>query len=163
MAEHVNDTARVIAPPPLLLLIALLAGAALDLWAPVRALAFDLPPAVRWIGGAVLIAFALWVSFAGSNRFGRAGTPVEPWKASTALVTDGIFAHVRNPMYLGFVTLMLGIGVALGGGWTILAAIALLLTIHFGVVLREERYLERRFGADYTAYKASVPRYGWRF
>lgn len=162
MTQTTDDTARVIAPPPLLLLIALAAGLALDLFAP-RALAFDVPALVRWIGGAVLISFALWVSFAGSNRFGRAGTPVEPWKASTALVTDGIFAHVRNPMYLGFFALILGIGVAMGGGWTILAGIALLLTIHFGVVLREERYLEHRFGADYAAYKARVPRYGWRF
>lgn len=163
MAETAGDTARVIAPPPLLLVIALAAGVALDLWAPVDALALDIPPLVRWIGAAVLVAFALWVSLAGSRRFARAGTPVQPWRPSTTLVTDGVFAHVRNPMYLGFFALMLGVGIALGGGWTILAGVALLLTIHFGVVLREERYLAARFGEAYAAYKARVPRYGWRF
>lgn len=152
-----------IAPPPLLLLIALAAGVGLDLFAPIAPLAFDLPAPARWIGGGALAAFAIWLAASGSNRFSRAGTPVQPWRASTALVTDGVFAHVRNPMYLGMFLLMLAVAVALSGGWTLLAGLALILIIHFGVVLREERYLSRRFGEAYAAYKARVPRYGWRF
>jgi protein-S-isoprenylcysteine O-methyltransferase Ste14 len=34
--------------------------------------------------------------------------------------------------------------------------------LHYGVVLREERYLERKFGEDYRRFKAEMPRYGWR-
>ncbi len=163
MADQHTETAGVIAPPPLLLLVALAAGAALDLFAPVAPIAFDLPTPARWIGAAILIALALWLAVAAARGFARAHTPVQTRRATAALVTDGIYSHVRNPIYLGFFALMLGAAIALSGAWTILAAIALLLTIHFGVVLREERYLARRFGQAYAAYKARVPRYGWRF
>lgn len=162
MAETKADTAGVIAPPPLLLLIALVLGGALDLAWPLAVL--DVPPriALAALGGA-LIVFALFVSLAGSRRFERAGTPVQPWRPSTTLVTDGIFAHVRNPMYLGFLTLTAGLALVFAGEWLLMAALALWLVLHTGVVRREERYLTARFGDAYRDYMRRVPRYGWRF
>jgi protein-S-isoprenylcysteine O-methyltransferase Ste14 len=59
--------------------------------------------------------------------------------------------------------LTLGLGIALAGDWLVLCGLALWLVLHFGVVRREERYLEALFGDDYRAYRARVPPYGWRF
>ena len=65
-------------------------------------------------------------------------------------------------MYVGGVVALLGIVLIFGLEWTLLLLIVATLVLHFGVVLREERYLERKFGEDYKRYKASVPRYGWK-
>jgi len=65
-------------------------------------------------------------------------------------------------MYVGGVVALLGIALIFGLDWAALLLIAASLVLHFGVVLREERYLERKFGEDYRRYKASVPRYGWK-
>lgn len=161
MADE-NTTAGVIAPPPLLLLIALVTGGVLDLAWPLRILDAA-PRIVLAAAGGALIAFALVVSLAGSRRFARAGTPVQPWRPSTTLVTDGIFAHVRNPMYLGFLTLTTGLSFVFAGEFLMLAALGLWFVLHTGVVRREERYLTARFGDAYRDYMRQVPRYGWRF
>ena len=79
------------------------------------------------------------------------------------LADEGIFTHLRNPMYVGMALLVLGIVVFFALEWTLFALIVGALVMHFGVVLREERYLERKFGDDYRRYKDSVPRYGWKF
>jgi protein-S-isoprenylcysteine O-methyltransferase Ste14 len=88
--------AGVIAPPPLLFLVGLIAGFALDYAAPLGVLA-QAPNVARWMLGGALAVFALAVNFHGFARFQRSGTPVHPYRSSTKLVTDGIFAHVRNP------------------------------------------------------------------
>ena len=152
----------VIAPPPLLLLLALVTGFALDRAAPLGVLA-QVPTLARWIVGGALILLAIAVNVQGFAGFQRKGTPVIPYKSATKLVTDGVFAHVRNPMYLGMVALPLGLGVALAGDWLVICAIVLWIVLHYGVVRREERYLEAVFGEEYRAYKARVPPYGWRF
>ncbi|HEX3161437.1 MAG TPA: isoprenylcysteine carboxylmethyltransferase family protein, partial [Pseudolabrys sp.] len=82
---------------------------------------------------------------------------------SSVLVTTGIFAYVRNPMYVGLAFLVAGIGVALASDWTLVMLVVAALLIHFGVVKREERYLEAKFGAAYRSYMSTVPRYGLPF
>ena len=83
-----------------------------------------------------------------------------PWKPSSALVTDGIFGWLRNPMYVGLAFLVSGLGIAFASDWTLVMLVVAALVIHFGVVKREERYLEAKFGDAYRQYKARVPRYG---
>ena len=87
---------------------------------------------------------------------------MNPFQPSLAIAHDGIYARVRNPMYFGGVVALLGIVLIFALEWTLLLLIVASLVLHFGVVLREERYLERKFGEDYRRYKASVPRYGWK-
>ena len=156
-----SDTAGVIAPPPLLALAAVVAGLGLDRLAPIGVMAM-IPPLPRYALAGALLALALFVSWRAIRAFARASTEVKPWRPTTALVTTGMFAHTRNPMYWGLGILILAIAIGLASNWTLIALAAFALVIHYGVVLREERYLAAKFGDDYRRYQAEVPRYGWR-
>ena len=93
------------------------------------------------------------VAFAGSGHLFlvRIGTNVSPLRPTTALATGGIYRWTRNPLYTGGTLMMLGIALVFALDW---------LVLHFGVVRREEQYLERKFGDAYRQYKSSVARYG---
>ena len=100
MSEN-RDNAGVIAPPPLLALAVVVLGLVLDWLLPAYVLALLLSFAARIVIGVVLIAGGIALAIMGERKFHRAGTEVKPWKPSTVLVTEGIYAHVRNPMYVG--------------------------------------------------------------
>ena len=155
---QVNDpgTAGVVARPPLLFLGALLVGFALD-----RLLRLPVPEAdlVHWIIAGSLILVGLALAITGIRNFFRAGTPVPTNESTRVLVTTGIHGWTRNPIYLGMFLVYGGIGVAARSPWTLILMLPLAITIRYGVVAREERYLETKFGAVYRAYKASVRRW----
>jgi protein-S-isoprenylcysteine O-methyltransferase Ste14 len=162
MAET-HDTAGVIAPPPLIALAAVLVGVALDWLLPAYVLTVLLSFEARIGLGVLLIAAGVALAFTGRSTFVRFGTNVNPFKPASALVTTGVFAHVRNPMYVGLMLLVAGIGIAFASDWTLVMLVAAALTIHFGVVKREERYLTAKFGGAYLRYMETAPRYGWPF
>jgi protein-S-isoprenylcysteine O-methyltransferase Ste14 len=155
------DIAGVIAPPPLLALAAVVFGLLLDGLFPAYVLAVLLPGGAHRLLGALLIAAGLALAIPAVRAFRRSDTHVEPWKPATALVTDGIFRFLRNPMYVGMVLGVAGIAVLTAGDWMLVMTILLALTLHVGVVKREERYLEAKFGNAYRRYCDAVPRYGW--
>ena len=95
------------------------------------------------------------------RAFHEAETNIRPDKPTTAIITSGLYAHTRNLIYQGAAVALLGFALMLGSNWILLLMLHMLLLL-FGVVLREERYLERKFGEAYRHYKATVPRYGWR-
>ena len=161
MSDVSRDTAGVIASPPLIALATLLLGLALDWLLPAYALAVLLSLYQRIFIGAILIAAGAALAIAGERTFRRVGTEVKPWKPSLKLATDGLYARIRNPMYLGLALLVGGLGVALASDWTLVMLLPAAFVIHFGVVKREERYLEAKFGDAYRAYRQRVPRYGW--
>jgi protein-S-isoprenylcysteine O-methyltransferase Ste14 len=155
------DIPGVIAPPPLIVLAAVLLGVAADWLWPMNGLASVLNWPVRiglgaalFVGGGVLVVV-------GEQAFKRVGTNVPPWRPALALANTGIYAHLRNPMYVGAMLILAGIAAALASDWLAILLVPTALVLHFGVVRREERYLENKFGEDYRRYKASVPRYGW--
>jgi len=155
-----RDTAGVIAPPPLVALAALLLGLAMDWLMPAFLLTVLLPLDIRVVLGVLLAAAGLALAIAGRNTFVRNGTEVNPYRASSALVVSGVYDYVRNPMYVGLAFLVAGLGIGFASDWTLVMLVAAALVIHFGVVKREERYLEAKFGEAYRQYKARVPRYG---
>jgi protein-S-isoprenylcysteine O-methyltransferase Ste14 len=153
-----TGTAGVIARPPLLFLAALLIGFVFDrlLRLPLPVRGIDL---VHWIIGGALILIGLALAAAGIRNFSRAGTPLRSIHPTRALVTTGIHGWSRNPIYLGMFLLYGGIGVAARSPWILILALPLAITIRYGVVAREEAYLERRFGDAYRDYKARVRRW----
>jgi protein-S-isoprenylcysteine O-methyltransferase Ste14 len=158
--QRMNDaeTAGVIARPPLLFLAALLLGFVWDWLLP---LPFPVPGTdlVHWLSGGALILVGLALGVAGIRDFSQAGTPVPTNQPTRALVTTGIHGRSRNPIYLGMFLIYGGIGLVAQSPWVLLITLPLAITIRYGVVAREEAYLERRFGDTYRDYKARVRRW----
>jgi protein-S-isoprenylcysteine O-methyltransferase Ste14 len=163
VGQQVNDTgtAGVIARPPLLFLATLLLGFILDHLVPLPfpvsriGLAHWISAAVA--GGVILIGAALVA--AGIRNLSRAGTPVPTNQPTRALVTTGIHGWTRNPIYLGFFLVSVGIGIAVRSPWILILTLPLAVVMRYGVVAREEAYLERRFGHTYRDYKTRVRRW----
>jgi protein-S-isoprenylcysteine O-methyltransferase Ste14 len=153
-----TGAARVIARPPFLILTCLILGLVLDRVSP---LPLTLPEAalVRWTAGGVLIVLGVAIFAAGIRNFSRAATPVPSTRPVRTLVTTGIHGRSRNPIYVGMFLIYAGIGIAAPSPWILILALPLAITIRYGVVAREEAYLERRFGDAYRDYKARVRRW----
>ncbi len=147
-----QTTSGVLAPPPLIMGSALLLGLLLGRGerpaeACTRAAGFAVAAGGALLGLATIVALK------------RGGTNLDPFKPTTALVTDGVFRWTRNPAYLGLTAIYIGAAFHARS----LTAFALLppalIVLERGVVEREERYLEGRFGDAYRAYRESVPRW----
>ncbi|MBV9278591.1 MAG: isoprenylcysteine carboxylmethyltransferase family protein [Chloroflexi bacterium] len=150
-----RDAPGVIAPPPLVYLGGLLVGFALQ-----RLLPAPRQPrtVTRPMGGALLVtgvALAAWFITA----FRRAGTPVDPRQTPTALVTTGPYRITRNPGYLALALVYSGITLVAGAFWPLLLLVPTLIVIDRGVIAREERYLEVKFGDEYIELKGRTRRW----
>jgi len=75
------------------------------------------------------------------------------------VATDGPYRYSRNPAYLGMAIAYVGIGLAAAAPWALLMLAPAMLVIQYGVIAREERYLERLFGEDYLADKRTTRRW----
>ena len=156
MKEAARDAAGVIAPPPLIYLPTLLVGLALHFAFPVSFLpGYWLQLAI----GLPLIGASIIVMASASRTMRRAGTEVNPYKPTTAIVVQGPYRFSRNPMYLSLTLLYLGIAISLSAFWVLVLAPIPFAIINLGVIKREERYLEQRFRQEYMSYKARVRRW----
>ncbi len=156
------DVPTIIAPGPWIAFCALALGIIFDATHVFRVLPL-IAPAIRIPVALALVAVGGWCIFRANIAFHRAETPFQPWRPTRAIATEDIYARTRNPMYQGFLILVLGLAVLLRSDWAVLFLMPAASLIHYGVVMREEAYLERRFGETYRVYRAAVPRYGWPF
>lgn len=157
MSRPPSDIPGVIAPPPLIFLGFLAAGWSAErlFGGPGLGLDRNLQAAIA-IGGLTLgLAIEAWAA----GLFRRAKTAVQPWKPSTALVTDGVYRFTRNPIYLGFAITYLALAVGLDTPLALVLLIPCLLVVDRFVIQREEAYLAARFGAPYDAYRQNVRRW----
>ena len=140
--------------PPIVYLAALAIGGVLQLAWPVQ----FLPPAFGVVVGLPLVIAAVALFVGSVARFRAAGTPVPGHEPTTAIVRTGPYRFSRNPIYLAFSLLQLGVAAWANSAWllgTLVAALALMQV----VIRREEAYLERKFGPQYLDYKAAVRRW----
>jgi protein-S-isoprenylcysteine O-methyltransferase Ste14 len=154
--QEARDAADVRIHPPALFAGAVLLGVALDwAWELGFARGNSLPIAL----GAAAICGGVAILLSAFSVFRRIGQHPDPRKPTPTIARDGPYRFTRNPMYLGGSLIQLGIGIALGNAWILVLLVPVVLVIHNGAILPEERYLERKFGDEYTSFKASVRRW----
>lgn len=144
-----------LARPPLVYLISLVSGAVIQLAKPLPFLPGTLPLPL----GAPLVVAAVALFSYSVSTFRAVGTPVPARKPTTTIVRTGPYRMSRNPIYLSFSLLQLCIAIWANSVWLLATLSAAVVLIHYVVIPREERYLERKFGAQYLDYKASVRRW----
>ena len=141
--------------PTTYLLIAILAMIALHFLVPA---AIIIPPLWNLLGLIPLIA-GVMINLVADGAFHKAQTTVKPFEASSALVTDGVFRMSRNPMYLGFALILIGIAVLLRSLSPYVIILVFVIWIQRMFIMVEERMLAEKFGMEWQAYKQSARRW----
>jgi protein-S-isoprenylcysteine O-methyltransferase Ste14 len=155
MSDQTPDNAGVIAPPPLIYAGGMLLGLLLQALFPLRIFPRPLPR----ILAALPIAAGGLVALLALLEFRRRHTHVDPWAPTTAIVQSGPYRYSRNPIYLAFTLVYAGASALANSLWPLLLLPGVLLAMRRGVIEREERYLERKFGEEYLRYKRRVRRW----
>ena len=150
-----SDSPGVWFPPPLLYLLSVVAGVLLDRRWPLPIATGTL----TMIAGALLIVGGIALSIVSIDRFRRSATSIVPIRPAGALVLSGPYHYTRNPMYVGLALVTIAAGLFRGTWWPIVLLVPTLAIVQQFIILPEERYLRRRFGAEYEAYARRVRRW----
>jgi len=150
-----SDVANVLILPPLLYAVALAVGFLLQWIAPRPITPSN---AHYWLGG-FLLAAGVVIAIRGRRAMERVGTNVNPTLPSTALVETGPFRFSRNPLYVALTLIYVGLSLLANALWVLLLILPVMVLMHYGVVRREETYLEAKFGDAYRDYRSRVRRY----
>lgn len=144
-------------PPVVLVIIAALIMWLLNNW--FAAATLDLP-ANNWIAALLAVAGAAF-AVSGVWAFRKANTTVDPRvpEQASSLVTGGIYRYSRNPMYVGFLLVLLGWALYLANPLGLLLMPVFVLYMNRFQILPEERFMQAKFGAEFNRYKASVRRW----
>ena len=151
-----TDNPGVILLPPIIYLVPLFVGIALRFsWH------FPLLP-----DNSIIVPFGLILAFIGAflmvasvSIFKKFGEEPDPRESTSNIVTTGPFKYSRNPMYLAFTIIYVGVTAAINTWWPFIFLPFVLVTMYYGVIFREEAYLEQKFGRDYLEYKKNVRRW----
>jgi len=150
-----EDSAQVRIPPPVLLVSCLLLGGILHWLRPIHIFSEN----GGLVIGPVLIIGGIATIIYSALLFKKAQTNIEPWKTTSNIITTGIYGKTRNPIYLAFLIIGFGVACAVNSLWIALMLLPLILLLRKFVIDKEERYLERKFGQEYLAYKEKVRRW----
>ena len=154
--DDTAGTAQVIIRPPLAWGLAVIAGLALNWLVPLPFLSADLP--VGWLG-AILFVLALALGVWAVMTMTKAGSNVPTNRPTITIVEHGPYRFTRNPIYLGMFLGLIGLAIAFDNLWLLMMLAPFALVIRYGVVAREEAYLERKFGDVYRGYRSRVRRW----
>ena len=162
MESNRNNAARdpkggpfsVLLRPPIVFLQAILLGSALNRAWPLP----FLPSTIAWLGPIVTLCAVLLFLFS-IREFRAAGTPVRGTERTITIVRTGPYRFSRNPIYLSFILLVLGLAVWLNDVWLLVSLVPAVGFIAGIVIPREERFLEHNFPDHYSSYKANVRRW----
>ena len=122
------------------------------------ALPFSAPAILRYVGLALtFVGFLLGLG--ALLEFRKARTTLDPHGSTKQLVTSGIYRFTRNPIYLGFLLMVIGLPLNSGLYWGIVLAPFYVFLMNRLIIRHEETYLEKKFGKAYTGYLSSVRRW----
>ncbi|NQY64606.1 MAG: TIM barrel protein [Alteromonadaceae bacterium] len=146
-------------PPPLVFVIFILIGYALQ---DVKLFNITINPEMKSVTTAIgIITFLAGFAIIAISIFAfkRAKTHIEPWQPTSAIISTGLFAYSRNPIYLAFCLITIGVGIFLNNGWITLSFIPSAFIIFHIAIKKEELYLAEKFGEEYLQYKGKVRRW----
>ncbi|MBT4710636.1 MAG: isoprenylcysteine carboxylmethyltransferase family protein [Alphaproteobacteria bacterium] len=153
--DQPTDSPGVIALPPVIFVTALVVGFAVEWLSPSMIIDSGSRIAagiVVPLGGIVMIAL-------GILQHRRSGNDPDPRNPDVTVMTSGIYQRTRNPIYIGYILVLAGIGLAANSMWVLVTVIPAYFVVRWGVIAREEAYLEAKFGQTYMDYKSSVRRW----
>ena len=153
--DQSQDNPGVIAFPPLIWLVNAAISVVVHLFVRLPIMSYR----ICVLCGIVFIILALTLALSAFRTMKAARTNVHPSEPALVIVRDGPFRFTRNPMYLALCLVQVALGFFLNDWITLLFVVALALIFHYGVVLREERYLTAKFGEPYLQYKREVRRW----
>jgi len=142
-------------PPPLIFIVFLLVGYGLYQIAPIG---LSMTEWGKFVGSALMTG-SLVILLVLLMAYLRAKTSIEPWKPTSHLITTGLYAYSRNPIYAAFCLLSIGIGFYLNSLWVVLSFLPSALAVYYIAIRKEEAYLTLKFGTQYLAYKDKVRRW----
>jgi len=151
-----TDTANVKVRPPIMWVVAVLAGLVLNWLMPLPFIPAAVPAA--WLGALVFVAALALFGWAIATMT-RAGTNVPSKLPTTTIVDTGPFHLTRNPIYVGMMLGLIGLAIAFNSLWLLLMLVPFALVVRYAVVAREEAYLQRKFGDVYRGYCSRVRRW----
>ena len=151
-----TDTANVLVRPPIAWGLTILAGFVLDWIEPLPFMPSE--ASAIWLGAIVFFS-ALALAFWAVATMTGAGSNVPTSRPTTVIVESGPYRFSRNPIYLGMVLALIGMAITFDTFWLLLTLVPFALVIRYGVVAREEAYLERKFGDVYRSYCSRVRRW----
>ena len=150
-----SESAGVRIDPQLIYAIPLGLSLLFGRWYPIHIV----PPQLAAPIGIALLICGVALAASAVRRFRFANTSLQPWEPSSSLITDGPFQFSRNPVYLAYTLVYLGIGVWVNSVWPVALLPLVIGLMHSLVIRREESYLESRFGDVYLSYKQRVRRW----
>ena len=142
-------------PPPLIFIIGMIIGYAINYRFPVTL------GESEYINlfGKLLITVAITVLGYALYLFFKAKTEIEPWKPTSSIISTGLFAYSRNPIYTAFCITTVGLGLVFNNMWMLISFIPSAVFVYHIAIKKEERYLESKFGNEYINYKQKVRRW----
>jgi len=151
------DRAKIIAPPPLIGLACIAAGFLARHFCPWPI--FIVHTGFETLIGVCLVIMGASIIFTARKQFIAHGTDLNPYRPTAAIVTSGVYALSRNPIYIAFLLVVIAFAFFANSWWFLVSAALLFLILNLGVVNCEEQYLAEKFGDTYNAYRQRVRRW----
>lgn len=142
--DQLPDHAGVAFAPPLMLISMLVVGLGLSVALP---LSF-LPSQIAWLAGPIIVVLSFVFFFWAVLTMRRGGGSIPTGEPTEVILSNGPYQFSRNPIYVSMITLLIGVGIWANGVWCIGFAVVAVFLLSWGVISREEAYLERKFGTE---------------
>lgn len=151
-----RDAPNIVVLPPILFAGTVAVGSALHYFA---WRASVLPTGIARVLAIVLLTVAAIIAWLAHREMRLVGTNVLPTQPTLAIATGGPFRFTRNPLYLSAIIVYIAIAIGVNSAAMLVLVLPMVAVLHWGVVLREERYLSEKFGAQYEDYRARARRW----
>jgi protein-S-isoprenylcysteine O-methyltransferase Ste14 len=157
VSKDQKDNTGIVQSPPLIFAVLLAAGLLLNNFFPLNILPNS--DALLKMSGNVLIVIYVIINIPTITMMVRKKTGISTHKQTTALVMNGFFKYSRNPLYFSLLLLYIGIALYVNSLWSLFFFPVLVIMLDRLVIIREEKYLESKFGNEYLDYKKNVRRW----